>query len=81
MASTGPQRTRYRRPACPNCRRELQVVRIVYGDPAPEILEQARAGEVALGGGSAAPDAHDWYCRACLRSFSAPEFAAAATEP
>jgi hypothetical protein len=75
MGSTGVQKSRYRRPACPFCRRELQVVRIFYGDPSPALLEQSRAGELALGGGCASPDAHDWYCRGCMRTFNAAESA------
>ncbi len=74
MASTGVQKIRYARPACPFCRRDLSVVRIVYGNPTPELVNQARSGEIALGGGSIPPDAHPWYCRDCLRSFAAPGF-------
>lgn len=75
MASTGVRRMRYKRPVCPFCHFEDQVVRIVYGDPEPETIEQSRRQEVALGGACAAPDAPQWYCRGCLRRFDAPGFA------
>ncbi|MGA3210572.1 MAG: hypothetical protein ABSD20_04645 [Terriglobales bacterium] len=78
MASTGTRRTRYRRPACPTCAGEDEVVRIVYGDPSPEIIEQSQRGEIALGGCSTGLSEDDWYCRACHRCFSDPGFAAAA---
>jgi len=78
MASTGVRRIRYRRPACPVCRYEDQVVRIMYGYPSLELIEQSRRGEVALGGCCIGFDAHEWYCRGCLRSFNAPDFSEAA---
>ena len=74
MVSTGARRTRYKRPVCPYCHFDDQVVRIVYGYPGPEIIEQSRRQEVALGGDYAAPDAPEWYCRGCLQRFDAPEF-------
>ncbi len=77
MLSTVSRR-RQRRPVCPYCRYEDQVVPIAYGEPDPELLEQSRRGEIALGGGSAGPEAHDWYCKGCLQSFSAPGHARSA---
>jgi len=75
MATTGVRRTRYRRPVCPFCHFDDQVVRIVYGYPEPETIEQARRREVALGGDCVTPEAPEWYCRGCLRRFDAPDFA------
>ena len=75
MANTGVRRIRYKRPACPFCHFEDQVVRIVYGYPEPETIEQSRRQEVALGGDYAAPDAPDWYCRGCMQRFNAADFA------
>jgi hypothetical protein len=80
MASTGVRRIRYKRPACPFCSYDDQVVRIVYGQPTPELVEQSQRGEVALGGSCIGPDAHDWYCRGCLRSFRSPNFPATGDE-
>jgi len=80
MASTSVRRTRYKRPACPFCGYDDQVVRIFYGQPSQELIEQSQRGEIALGGSCMSPDAHQWYCRGCLRTFSAPEFEAAALE-
>ncbi len=77
MATTGVRRSRYRRPSCPFCGYDDQVVRIVYGLPGPELIEESRQGEIALGGCRIGTDSHNWYCRGCLRSFDAPNF----TEP
>jgi hypothetical protein len=74
MATTGTRR-RPKRPICPYCRFDDQVVAIVYGQPTPELIEQSRRGEVALGGCCIGPDAHEWYCKGCLQSFNAPGFA------
>lgn len=74
MAHTGVRRTRYKRPACPFCRFDDQVVRIVYGYPGPDVIEQSQRHEVALGGDSFVPEAPGWYCRGCLRRFDAPSF-------
>ncbi len=71
MASPGVHKVRYRRPGCPFCGYEDQVVRIVYGYPSPEMIEQSRRGEVALGGCCIGPDADAWYCRGCMRTFKA----------
>ena len=76
MPVTGVRRSRYRRPACPQCRYDDQVVRIVYGLPGPDLIDQARHGEVALGGSRIGADSPQWYCRGCMRSFHAPTFVA-----
>jgi len=72
MASTGTRR-RPKRPACPFCGYEDQVVPIIYGMPSPELIEQSRRGEVALGGCCISVDAHEWYCKGCLQSFNAAD--------
>jgi hypothetical protein len=72
MASTGTRR-RARRPSCPFCGYDDQVVPISYGLPGPELVEQSQRGEVALGGCCIGPDSHDWYCKGCLRSFTPTE--------
>ncbi len=77
MASTATRR-RPKRPNCPHCGFEGQVVRIVYGMPGPETIEQSQRGEVALGGCCVGPNSHEWYCKACFQSFDAPGFAAEA---
>ncbi len=73
MASPAARR-RPKRPACPFCGYEDQVVPIAYGLPAQDLIEQSRRGEVALGGCCIGPDAHDWYCRGCMQTFNAPGF-------
>jgi len=74
MASTGARR-RSKRPKCPYCRLDYQVVPIVYGLPEPGLLEQSQRGEVALGGCCAGPEQHEWYCKGCMQSFNAPGLA------
>jgi hypothetical protein len=67
----------YRRPAlyleevgmesprrCPRCSSD-EVIPIVYGIPAPDIIEEARAGRVALDGNVAWPEAPEWRCVVC----------------
>jgi hypothetical protein len=51
-----------RRPRCPSCR-ALDVIPIVYGLPALELLEAEERGEVVVGG--ALPFAEQWHCRNC----------------
>jgi hypothetical protein len=70
MASTATRR-RPKRPICPFCGYDDQVVPIMYGLPGPELIEQSQRGDVALGGCCIGPDSHNWYCKGCLRSFNA----------
>ncbi len=74
MGTTGVRRSRQGRPACPFCGYDDQVVRIFYGMPGPELIEESRRGEVALGGCCIGPESPAWYCRGCLQSFDAPGF-------
>jgi hypothetical protein len=78
MANAGVRRVRYKRPVCPFCHFDDQVVRIVYGYPDPETIERSCRQEVALGGDCLAPDSPQWYCRGCLQRFDASDFANAA---
>jgi hypothetical protein len=41
---------------CPRCSSD-EVIRILYGTPSPDLLEEARAGRVALGGDVFWPEA------------------------
>jgi hypothetical protein len=49
---------------CPRCSSE-EVIQIHYGTPGPDLLEEARAGRVALGGDVFWPEAPEWLCVAC----------------
>jgi hypothetical protein len=42
-----------------------EVIRILYGTPSPELLEEARAGRVALGADVLWPEAPQWLCVEC----------------
>ncbi|MFB3815275.1 MAG: hypothetical protein ACE14L_14310 [Terriglobales bacterium] len=74
MANAGVRKSRYRRPVCPFCGYDDQVVRIFYGMPGPEVIQESRQGEVALGGCCIGPNSHNWYCRGCLQTFDIPRF-------
>ena len=50
--------------ACPRCHSD-EVVPIVYGMPDPELVEESRAGRVALGGCVLFPEAPEWRCVVC----------------
>jgi hypothetical protein len=49
---------------CPRGRSD-EVIRILYGTPSPDPLEEARAGRVALGADVFWPEAPQWLCVAC----------------
>ena len=57
MEPTAPSR-------CPRCNSD-EVVPILYGMPSPEMVEESRAGRVALGAREAWPEAPDWRCVVC----------------
>jgi hypothetical protein len=46
---------------CPR-RSSDEVIRILYGTPSPELLEEARAGRVVLGADVFRPEAPQWLC-------------------
>ena len=49
---------------CPRCHSD-EVVPVVYGMPSAELVEESRAGRVALGGCTIWPDSPEWRCVAC----------------
>jgi hypothetical protein len=49
---------------CPRCIWD-EVIRTLYGTPSPDLLEEARAGRVALGADVFWPEAPQWLCIAC----------------
>lgn len=49
---------------CPKCG-SSEVVRIVYGYPSPECIEEARRGAIRLGGCCIRGDDPRWACRKC----------------
>ena len=51
-------------PKCPRCSAD-EVVPVVYGMPSAELIEQSRAGRVALGGDVHWLEAPEWRCVAC----------------
>ena len=72
MLQSAPSKVAHPRPpACPECGYYDQVVPIVYGLPGPELIEQARRGELALGGSPLGADSPAWYCKGCLHKFDA----------
>ena len=49
---------------CPRCISD-EVIRILYGTPSPDLLEEGRAGRVALGADVFWPEVPEWLCVAC----------------
>jgi|CXWL01.1.fsa_nt_gi predicted RNA-binding Zn-ribbon protein involved in translation (DUF1610 family) len=58
---------RLRCPACGGGR----VVPICYGLPGPEMMEEARAGKIWLGGCEVRADNPSWHCPACGHDWAA----------
>jgi len=53
---------------CPHCNEPLKLVPIIYGYPMPEVFDQARRGEVVIGGCMVSDDPRDdprYACAAC----------------
>jgi hypothetical protein len=53
-----------RKRKCPSCKSE-QVIPIVYGMPAMELVRQAEKGLVELGGCCVDANNPNWKCKAC----------------
>ena len=51
-------------PVCPNCG-STEYIPIIYGEPSPELMEQAEKGEVVLGGCIITPDRDLFVCKEC----------------
>ena len=51
-------------PRCPRCHSDENIP-IVYGAPSPELVQESRAGRIALGGSVVWPEAPKWRCVAC----------------
>ena len=49
---------------CPRCHSD-EVIPIVYGMPSPDLIEESRAGRVALSGNVFWPEAPEWRCVVC----------------
>ena len=52
-----------RSPMYPRCHKSDQVIRIVYGFPEPEMMEDAYKGLVKLGGCIVDENNPEWYCK------------------
>ena len=61
---------------CPDCNGKLLPVR--YGFPGPEMMEQARRGEIVLGGCIVSDDDPAWGCSECGARFHGPPLRPAA---
>ena len=49
---------------CAKCGRHVRK-KVVYGYPCPELMEQARRGEVVLGGCEVGEPIDPWWCDHC----------------
>jgi hypothetical protein len=52
------------KPMCPKCS-GIEVLRIMYGLPTDEAIEEAQAGKIALGGCVVEESNPDWECKSC----------------
>ena len=57
---------------CPFCGSH-EVVPILYGLPGPEMMEQAEAGKIALGGCCVTGDDPNWHCNKCGHEWGRPK--------
>jgi hypothetical protein len=57
---------------CPRCSSD-EVLRVVYGLPSEEMIEESIAGRVLLGGCAVWPEAPDWQCVVCGHEWRADE--------
>ena len=57
-----------RKPAqCPHCGAKL--LRVLYGEPTPEMMKKEEAGKLILGGCCIGPDSPDYRCFGCGQGF------------
>jgi hypothetical protein len=54
--------------ACPRCKTD-RAIRIVYGEPAPDVFEAADRGEIEIGGCVVTEDSPARRCKACGHAF------------
>jgi len=55
---------------CPKCSSSKGVIRIVYGMPGSDTVEEAEKGKVMLGGCCVTDDDPDWHCKECKHVWS-----------
>lgn len=54
---------------CPVCKKQDQVIPIIYGLPNKRLLRDARKGRVKLGGCEISENAPKWYCKRDKKEF------------
>jgi hypothetical protein len=54
---------------CHFCHRLNTVKEIIYGEPAPELMEKYRRNEIVLGGCCITRDAPEWACTHCGQTY------------
>jgi hypothetical protein len=54
---------------CPECRKPLKLVPILYGYPAPEAFEAERRGELVIAGCMVGEGDPKWACAACQEPY------------
>jgi len=54
-------------PKCPHC--GGKVIEVIYGFPRPELVEEARQGDIALGGCVISEDNPSHRCTVCGAEF------------
>ena len=51
-------------PKCPKCGSD-KVAAIQFGNPSPEMIEEAERGHIVLGGCCIEEDDPEWHCKDC----------------
>ena len=59
---------------CPNCSKNDEVIRVVYGEPTSETQAESDAGKVFIGGCCYNFENRDWYCKRCNINFYSSNF-------
>ncbi|MFQ5893165.1 MAG: hypothetical protein ACE5H5_02525 [Nitrospinota bacterium] len=70
MQGPGPLRAS-KRLHCRSCAKEVAAVPMVAGEPTPELLDQARRGEIVLWGPGPTP--WRWACPECRHPIASPD--------
>lgn len=54
---------------CPVCKESNQVIRIIYGEPSESTMDEAKRGEVKLGGCCVSVGCNRYHCKRCNHDF------------
>ncbi|WP_200763874.1 hypothetical protein [Nitrosophilus alvini] len=70
MPSIRNKRKKPFRPRCRFCRKNDEVIPVVYGfEITEELLEKEQKGEIKIGAAAIGADRHNWFCKRCESGF------------